>query len=347
MKGSPNPRLALLVASLVTAMGSTLVPSVAQADPASDAKDLFARGRELRAGGDCPGAVTLFRKAYDLYPEGLGSLRNLAECDESLGLYASARRAWLDLSRALLTLHDKKYDGWDKDAEDAASRLAPKLSTLTLDVTAVGARGETETAAGVEVTLDGEMLAPSLAGTPLERDPGRHVVRVAGERVQGPVEQTVDLAAGDNRRVALRVVVTRETPAQAEVVPGAPFLATHALPADDDGERARRTRRTAGWIALGAGGVALVGAGISLGVRQSALGTLKGQCGASLSGCDPALRSTASTGRTASTLFDVLGVVGLVGAGGGGVLLVTSGHAPPAGLVVTPTVGGASAAWSF
>jgi hypothetical protein len=347
MKASSNPRLALLGAALIAVLGGTLVPAVARADPASDAKDLFAHGRELRASGDCAGAIVLFRKAYDLYPEGLGNLRNLAECEESLGLFASARRAWLDLSRALLTQRDTKYEGWDKDAADAASRLAPKLSSLTLEVTAVDRRGEAASAGGVEVTLDGETLASGLVGTPLERDPGRHVVRIAGPRVETPVESAVDLAAGDTKRVALRVVVTPEAMAQAEASLGAPFPEARGVAEDAGAERARRTRRTLGWFALGAGGVALVGAGISLAVRQSALGTLKGQCGPDLTGCDPTLRPTASTGRTASTLFDVLGVVGLVGAGTGSVLLWTSGRAPQARLVLTPTLGGASAAWTF
>ena len=50
------------------------------------------------------------------------------------------------------------------------------------------------------MTLDGEKLAPALVGTPLERDPGRHVVRVAGERVAQPLERAVDLASGDTKR---------------------------------------------------------------------------------------------------------------------------------------------------
>ncbi|HEY8089995.1 MAG TPA: hypothetical protein VIF09_19170, partial [Polyangiaceae bacterium] len=50
-------------------------PAVALADPVADAKDLFTRGRELRTRGDCTGALPLFRKAYELYPAGLGSER--------------------------------------------------------------------------------------------------------------------------------------------------------------------------------------------------------------------------------------------------------------------------------
>jgi hypothetical protein len=327
-------------------MACGLVPGVAHADPVSDAKDLFTRGRELRTHGDCTNAVGVFRKAYELYPEGLGSLRNLAECEESLGHFASSRRAWLDLSRALLTLPDKKYDGWDRDATDAAARLAPKLATLNIDLNVVGPGGERVPARGVEVMLDGEKLASSLVGTPLERDPGVHVVRVTGDHVQEPVQRAVDLASGDVKRVALRVVVTPDKPMEPEVPTVAPLPATPPMPADDEAERARATKRTIGWAAIGVGAAGLVGAGISLAVRQSAYGTLQTQCGTHV-GCDPSLQSTVSRGQAASTAFDILGVLGLVGAGAGVVLLATSGHPQQARLVVTPTLGGASAAWIF
>jgi hypothetical protein len=345
MKGSVTSRFLLSVAALVAGMACTLVPGLASADPVSDAKDLFTRGRELRTQGDCATAVGLFRKASELYPGGLGSLRNLAECEESLGHFASSRRAWLDLERGLLTFPDKKYEGWDKDARDAASRLAPKLATLTIDLNVVGPGGEAEPARGVEVTLDGEKLASSLVGSPLERDPGVHVVRVTGERVQGPAERAVDLVAGDAKRVALRVVVTPDKPAEPEV-PTTPSPATPPVPADDDAERARATKRTVGWVALGVGAAGLVGAGISLGVRQSALSSVEGPC-PSLSNCDPSLRSTVSRGQAASVAFDVLGILGVVGVGSGVVLLATSGHTQQARLVVTPTIGGATAVVTF
>jgi len=288
----------------------------------------------------------MFRKAYELYPEGLGSLRNLAECEESLGHFASSHRAWLDLKRALVTTPDKKYGGWDQDATDSAARLAPKLATLTIDINVVGPAGETEPPRGVEVTLDGEKLALSLIGTPLERDPGSHVMKVTGARLQGPVERAVNLAAGDVRRVALRAVVMPDKQGDPGAPTTTPLPATPPVPPDDDAERARTAKRTIGWAAIGVGAAGLVGAGISLGVRQSALSTLQGQC-PGFNGCNPGLQSTADRGRAASTAFTVLGIVGVVGAGTGVVLLATSGHAQQARLVVAPTIGGASATWTF
>jgi hypothetical protein len=117
-------------------------PTPARADGLGEAQDLFARGRELRLRGDCANAVPLFRRAFDVYPAGLGGLRNLAECEESLGHLASARRAWLDLKRALLANRDPKYSGWVADAEQGAERLRSAEPTVS-----EGAAGDAKDAA--------------------------------------------------------------------------------------------------------------------------------------------------------------------------------------------------------
>jgi hypothetical protein len=331
-----------------------MVASSARADRMADAKDLFTRGRELRTRGDCANAVAMFRKAYELYPAALGSLRNLAECEESLGRYASARRAWVDLKRALLGNSDPKYDGWSQDSEQAAARLAPKLATLTIDVNVVAPGGETAPAEGVDVTLDGEKLAPAQIGTPLERDPGRHVVRVAGAHVAQPQERLVDLASSDAKRVALRVVVNGGTETSASgATPG-----TMSTPAQSSQEKpeaatetALATRRTWGWVGVGVGAAAAIGFGVSLFVRQSALDDLNGSCPQHPQ-CDSSQRGTVdpivSRGQTASTLATVFAVVGGLALSSGFVLLATSfGHGQNAALVLQPASGGASGLWTF
>src|SRR5579872_5553668 len=93
-------------------VGLSLTPRGARADAPSDARDLFDRARKIRGEGDCASAVALFREAYAVYPPGLGSLRNVAECEQALGHFALARRAWLDLGRAASTSTERKYEGW-------------------------------------------------------------------------------------------------------------------------------------------------------------------------------------------------------------------------------------------
>lgn len=348
----------LLGAAVLSAIGM----SVARADTVADAKDLFARARDLRGQGDCASALPLFRKAYELYPSGLGSLRNTAECEEFVGHFASSRRAWLDLKRALVTNDDRKYEGWAHDADEAAARLLPKLATLTLDIHLVAASGATAPGDGVEVRLNSEVLAPGLTGTPLERDPGHYVIQVAGPRVSAPQERAVDLVAGDAQRVALRVVVSTPgqpgpegaaSPPPTELAPGSEPAQASPAPSSDQGTHPGSTRRVAAWVALGVGAAGVIGTVASAVVRQSALGAVEnnGHCHDD-SGwiCDasqqPALQSNIDTGRTASALVNVFLAAGLVGAVTGVVLLATDRPgARGVGLVLSPT--GAWAAGRF
>jgi hypothetical protein len=342
-------------------MLSAFVPSLARADAVADAKDLFARGRDLRAQGDCGSAIPLFRKAYELYPGGLGSLRNTAECEESVGHFASSRRAWLDLKRALITVDDRKYDGWARDASDAAARLAPKLATLTLDVSAVAASGTSTSSEGVEVRLNGELLAPGLLATPLERDPGRYTIRVAGPRVSAPQERVVQLAAGDTQRVAFRVVVSNPAAAPEPAPALAPALAPAPAPApapalapapapeeptQTDDTHPDSTRRTLAWVAFGVGAAGVIGTVVSVVVRQSAFSGVKSDdCTQESSGfvCQDLTKksdvdSNVNKGNTASTLANVFVTVGIVGVASGVVLLATSHpHSTGAALVLSPT----------
>lgn len=247
-----------LVAAVVSLAfaGSTFGRS-AEADVAADAKVLFVRARTLRLQGDCSNAVPIFRKAHETYPVALGSLRNLAECEETLGDFASAKSDWLILRHALRTNGNPNYEGWEEDADRGAERAAAKLARLTVDV--VPPKGDAET-------------------------------------------------------------------------------------------RTDEARRTAGWIGVGAGGVAWIGAAVALAVRQSASDDLAQECPAGR--CAPshrdAVQAIEDRGHAASALASLLGVAGLVGAGGGIVLLLTSGRHSPANaaaLAVSPA--GVSVAGRF
>ncbi len=327
-----------VVASYVgVAVACAFVPSRVRADAAGDARDLFARGRGLRLQGDCASAVAVFRRALEVYPAGLGSLRNIAECEESMAHFASARSAWLDLGHALLTTRDPKYDGWALDAEHGAMRLAPKVATLTIDVETVTADGQTASPAPYELTVNGERLSTNLVGAPLERDPGRYIVRLVAAPEGTTQERVVELASGDNRRVVLRVMVANATNPT-----GSPAVSVHE-------EHGANTMRSVAWVTVGVGGASLIGAAIALAIRQSALDELQGYCRSyATTKCawSSGAQSAEDRGHLAATLFNVFGVVGLVGIAGGVVLLSTHrGRSQHAALVVAPV--GLSAVGSF
>lgn len=324
------------LASSLLGLAALVVAPAASASPESDAKDLFQRGRELRNANDCGTAAPLFRKAWTIYPQGLGSLRNLAECENQLGHFASSRRAWLDLKRALITApYDPKYEGWEKDADESAARLKAKVATFVVDVYVKTPEGEllANEGTGVEVLVNGESVGPTLVGTPLERDPGTYRIRAQMADAR-PVEQTVALSAGDNPHVTIRLTGTPKSNGSGTTTDGV------------------STRRMLGWIALGVGGAALVGSGITFLVRQGAVGDVEDQC-PTRRHCSEDLRDTVETGKTMSTLTSILLPVGIVGAGAGLALVLTSGSSSnergksTQAVRVVPTLGGVSLSGRF
>jgi hypothetical protein len=345
-------RLLGLIFAFSTVCGSlTTTTSPAFADAESDAKDLFARGRDLRNKGDCANASPLFYKAWRIYPQGLGNLRNHAECEEQLGHYASSRRAWLDIKRALLTApNDPKYEGWEKDAEDAANRLKPKVAVVTVEV--IQKIGETKKPAneksGVELLINGEAVAPNLIGAPLERDPGQYTIRVQAADAPQPVEQGIALAAGDNKKVSLELTrVPKEgakDPKGGGVDPGYP-----------NGEDKGSGTRTLGWIAIGVGAASLVGSGVTFLLYNGAKSDLEEACGGGAdweTTCptkDKAnAQDTIDRGKLMGTLSPIFLGVGVVGIGAGVALLVTSPSKSSAkGLTVHPGLGRIDATWRF
>ncbi len=289
----------------VTSLAVLAVVAQARADAASDAKDLFDRGRELRASGDCAGALPLFHKAFEIYPSALGSLRNAAECEESTGRWASARRSWLDLKRALMMTHDAKYEGWEADTDAAAQRLAARVSHLTVDVSTGG-----HNTGGLEVTITGEPLPVTLVGTRLDRDPGKYVVRArlgSGE----PAEQSTDLVTGESRAVHL------------VVAPAGQPLPPQPKPRETSGGVSPWTIGGAVTVSLGV--VALAGMGVAIAVRQDALSTLTFQCpNYATEACPSSVKPTVDRGTTASTTATVLAIAGGVATAAGVVMLIAS-----------------------
>ena len=309
------------------ALGLALFTSAAaaHASPESDAKDLFARARDLRAQSQCATASPLFAKAWRLYPEGLGSLRNLAECEEELRHYAAARRSWLDLKRALNTKStDPRYEGWDADATEAAARLRPRVATMVVDVQVKTAKGESlaTEATGVELFVDGEALGKSLVSTPIERDVGLHRIRVVLADAE-PVEQNVVLGAGENPHVVTRLVVKEPTAPVVAVAPVVVPVAQPIAPPAPPPDPGHPTRRAFGYVLASAGLGALVGSAVTFTLRSAAQREVDDAC-PTRTNCPESLRSSFDRGHTMSMLTNVLLPVGAVGMVGGLALVLSS-----------------------
>jgi hypothetical protein len=279
----------------LVALAALLVAGSAAAGE-DESKSFFAEGRKLREAGKCAEAIDAFRRALEAWPEGLGSLRNIAECQEALGQYASARRSFWDLRRGALQSDEAKYDGWEDTADAAYARLEPLVPRLTLHV--LGAD-----VTKVRVRLDGEDLTRKMLGVPLERDVGLHRVEVwhEGKLLE---KREVQLDASQAEVVSIEVTLPRKATPREQPPPGEPSMALAA----------------AGWATLGIGVVGLGGAIAAAVVREGALSDLEA-CptfdASAPSTCPPEFEEARDRGETATTLFNVLGVVAIVGIGAG------------------------------
>jgi hypothetical protein len=321
----------VLVAALWIA-GVLAAPLGAARASEEDSRTLFAQGRKLRTEGKCEQAITAFRRALELSPSGLGALRNIAECEEKLNMFASARRDWWDLRRAALQTNEPKYDGWEQAAESAYNALDTKVARIVIVL-----KGERLDRA--KVVLDGKPVDPRLLGVEIERDLGTHSVEVFFDNV-APLTKKITLGEG------ARETVTIEVPSPTRAAP-----TEKVRPPPDTGSS---TLRAAGIAALGVGGAGVVATIVSVVVRAGALNEVKEGCPSyETTSCPTSLEGSYNKGVTASTLVNVFGVVAVAGVGAGVTLLAVSrssssaaGPAKPAtsaAVGIVPVWGGAGA----
>jgi hypothetical protein len=283
-----------------------------------DAETFFAQGRQLRQGGDCVGAIVAFRRALEIKPEGIGALRNVAECEEQLGQFASARNDWWNLRRAVLQSSNPSYEGWEKDAEGAYNKLASKVARVTVRLTG-------ESLERVRVSIDGKPLDPRLIGVELERDLGQHTFEAAFGGVT-PVVEKRTFAAGTVETVTLKIPSQKETEKQLAGIP--PVGTAPPIGAPPPGGEVNVGLRRAGIAALGVGGLGVVGTVVAIAVRGSALSDVEASCKTPGGSCHASqdVADAYSRGRTFSLLANVFGGVGIAGIGAGVAMIIVSGQ---------------------
>jgi hypothetical protein len=304
------------IAVLCLALAGISTPTSATEE---DSKTFFAQGRQLRAAGNCTDAIVAFRRAFEMFPQGLGSLRNIAECEEQLGQFASARNDWWSLRRAVLQSNEPKYIGWDKDAEQGYQRLTNKVAKITIVI-----HGADPTQ--LRITIDGRPLDPRLVGVELERDLGTHTIQ-ASYGGAAPVTEKRTLSPGAHEVVTLKIPAPKIAPSATPTAPKPP-------------PPRNATLRTAGIISLSAGGVGVIGTVIAAVVRLGAVSNLA-NCEVTTEGyrCPETLRKElegdVSTGRAASTITNVFVGLAVVGVGAGIPLLII-GSTPSSPAKPTP-----------
>jgi hypothetical protein len=259
----------------------------------------FERGREASERGDPAEACKNFDESLRL-DFAVGTLFNLAVCEEALGRFASA---WQHLHEGIDKLDEQ--DSRLKPAVAAAKALERRVPKLTI-VFGAGESGQ--------VLRDGVELSAVSLGAALPVNPGVHTVRV---RAPGRLDSSVrvDLAEAELRTLTVAAgplaAVTAEPLLQ-------PTLAQHRLPVQGS------PVRSAGWVSIGgaatATGVALLAGALALERAQVVRSHCDSERVCDQTGLDALSRS--KTYATVSTIAFISAGVLLVG----GVVLLAVGR---------------------
>jgi hypothetical protein len=261
---------------------------------------------------DVDAARELFREASKLTQEGRWEeareryLRSLSLKRAAITLYSLgiAQRKTGHLADALEDFHAFLAEpsvpataGYEQPARDAIAELDQQIARIAIHV-------EPRGAADLAVTVDGQLVPPAALAIPRLVDPGGHTV-AATARGYGPAKAEVTAAPGSSVSVDLVL-----PPAPATPPPKAPPVKP-AANTPGAGEAPPPPSRALP-IALMAGGAAVLGAGVAvglLGVKQA-------------SGAPTRDGPEADGARAKALAGDILGGAGIAGAAAGIIVLL-------------------------
>lgn len=303
--------------SFTPAALAVLLPGLALAaprDPAA-AEALFRVARAAADQGDFAKACPKFEESNRLDPE-VGTIFNLADCDEHLGKVASAWQLFREVAQRL-SPGDERVGM----ATSRATALEKQLPHLVLRLVA-------PLPAGSSVVRDGVELGAASFDVPLPVDPGEHVILVKAPG-HSDWQRSVQVALARTAELALE---------PGPLAPGGPPPAEPAKASSGTASEDGSSRRTAGIVLLGVGGVGIATSLITGAAALSAKHTVDDNCKNKV--CSGDGIAAADRGSTASTISTVAFTVGILGAAVGTYLLVTGkSDVKPDSAAKGPTVG--------
>jgi hypothetical protein len=162
--------VAILASASVARAQSAPLPHATTASPqdAALAQSLFDEGRRGMIAGTFADACPKLAESERLDPA-LGTLLNLAVCNERLGRTASA---WAEYRDAESMAKREGRAEREAYARDRAAAIEPRLSRLLI------ARANGNADRGLEVRIDGEAVGEAVLGTAVPVDPGTHHIDV-------------------------------------------------------------------------------------------------------------------------------------------------------------------------
>jgi hypothetical protein len=304
--------------------------AIATADPS--AGELFKQGRALVKQGKHAEACEKFKKSQELDPE-LGTLFNIAQCEEKTGKLASALAAYREVV-AKDTNADRKAL-----AAEYQSKLEPRVPKIVVQVE--------QPPSSLVVTLDGSTGAkPVAANMPVPVDMGDYTViaRADGYRELSTKVHVSSEGATTTVPVSLALVHDQEN-----------VVVTHNVPVQEPPapEPQRSHRKRYGIITLGVGGAAIA-TGVVFGViANGKWSDAKAVCGGTTCPTQMQVDQAQALGndaRSAGNLSTGLVVAGGVLATAGLVLWLTAPteeHAMHVTATATPTSTGVTLSGSF
>ena len=275
--------LALTAGSAGVARAAGVEPAKATPVQREQAQSRFLKGRELYSKKNYEAALAEMNASLDIVASPNTRLyvgRCLRELGRTVAAYAELGRAAVEAKELLRD--DTRYEKAAQAATDERAALAPKLGFL--DVRVTHATPETTLKVANDAVRRGgwEEPVPVMPGnaTVLVETPGHP-----------PVQQQVDVAAGEHKSVAIDAVPE----APPEVVATAP-------PADTSSDSATKLRPvmyvTAGLAVVGLATFVIAGA-----MANGTYSDLKSACGAGP--CPPGHESDISAGKTQQTFANV------------------------------------------
>lgn len=288
---------------------SLFAATAAHAQNETLAEALFRDGRAAMKAGKHEVACPKFAESYRLDPS-IGTLFNLARCEEELGHFATS---WTKYQRLLDTA--PAGDERRAVARDRVKALQDKLPFLTVSI-----KNPTHSR-DVTLKLDGVTLGAASLDVEVPVDPGKHTITYSSQEVSG--SRSVELSSGEHQRVELDVEQAPAEPSRPSKVARADSAAKPSrspLAADSAAPPPRgKSLRLAGYVAGGIGLASLVGSAVLTAVALGQKSTIELHCTGTE--CDPDGLAAAERGRMMLRLADVALVTGAVGVGLGGFLV--------------------------
>ncbi|HEX8114960.1 MAG TPA: hypothetical protein VF516_44825 [Kofleriaceae bacterium] len=266
----------------------------ASADPpdpqVEKADELFAEAKALEA-TNLPEACNKFAESLRYNPAAIGTLLNVALCDEKLGRIASAVAKFTE---ARDRSREQGLPQHLRAAEDHLATLQPQVPHLAIRLT--------EQLSDTKVLVDDQVIAPNTLGD-IAIDPGSHTITVsAPDRL--PHRATVTIERAEHKAIVI------------------PALA-RSVTVTSSWRRIGQIATITGVAAFGTSiGLALYG-------RHIYLQQFPQHCGPNMSGgtsCDPIGQPKVDKARTYGNVATAVGGIGLAVAAAGAVVWYLAPH---------------------